>query len=161
MSETQTQRAIEQKAKLVIKDLGNPKRVEDADGKRRVILGTILGRASGVKATELRGEMFMALTGAFEGIPAEADKPIIRAGICYLPGGFQESVLEALNGGADGTVVDFAMEFAADFAKNPIGYSYAAKPLLNKASNDPLASLKAEVEAMKAIPAPAAKGKAA
>ena len=149
-----TERETETKSKMVIKDLGNPKLVDEKNP--RVILGTIFGRVTGTKVTEIRGETFIGLTGAFEGVPENPEWPIVQSGVCYLPGGFQEPILEAM--GPDGKgVVEFAYECAAVHANNPIGYSYAFKPLLKRTgATDPLAAMKAEVDAgRKKLPAPA------
>ena len=132
------------KAKLTVKDLGNPRLVDDK--KQRVILGTIIGIAMGVKTKlDAKGEAFEAITGAFKGTRHD-DSEVIESGILYLPAGFHDQIVAELR--SEGvTAVQFAYEVAAVYASNPIGYSYAFRPLLKQRTGSPLDALETEIAA--------------
>ena len=158
------------KPKLTVKDLGNPKLVSAETP--RVILGTIIGTATGTKSkVDAKGEVFMAIVGTFEGIAAK-DGQRIQSGVLYLPGGFHDEILAQLSQEGVSDVV-FAFEVSAHTASNPIGYSYAMRNLLPAMPDDPLARVRAlmdkrlaekqAAQAQAALPAPspetASKGK--
>ena len=127
-------RGTVQKAKLVIKDIGNPKKGADTDtysATKPYILGVIKGKAFGTKIkVDPKGEAFEALVGFFVGEPADPNVDMVAAGMCYLPGGFHEMIVEQLRGRAN-TEVQFAYEVATVPDSNPIGYSYRFRPILS------------------------------
>lgn len=138
MSDTPAAPTIMEKPKLTVKDLGNPKLVTSDNP--RVILGKIIGSVTKVKnKVDAKGEVFQALVGTFEGV-SEASKNVIRSGVLYLPGGFHDAIVETIEAGADR--VDFAYEIAAVHASNPIGYSYAMRPLFKPSADDPLSRMR-------------------
>lgn len=127
-----TERATSQKAKLVIKDLGNPKKVDPDkhNNANPLFLGVIKGKAFGIKTkVDAKGEAFEALQGYFIGEPADPSADVVASGMCYLPGGFHEIIVEQLRGAAN-TEVQFAYGVYVVPANNPIGYSYLFRPVL-------------------------------
>lgn len=151
------------KAKLVIKDLSNPRNPPE-DGTPKY-LGRIGGICTGTKAVaDARGETFTALVGNFAGIsPADKDgnQQEIRSGVAYLPGGFHDSVISALKAAGEAGQVRFAYDCYSVFADNPIGYAYVFKPLLKpERASDPLAEIMGTAAPQIAAPAAEpAKGK--
>lgn len=130
-----------QMSKLTVKDLGNPRKVTEENPTN--ILGTIVGVATGIKIkVDAAGQAFEAITGMFEGTRADNGN-VVESGLLYLPGGFHEAITEQLK--QEGTTaVRFAYSVASVHAKNPIGYSYAFKPLLKTARHSPLEALRIE-----------------
>ncbi len=132
------------KSKIVFKDLGIPALVKDHD-KNELLLGTIIGRADGIKESKAADQMtvFKGLKGTFEAVPADPAKDTIRSGVIFLGDAFQADILSLLEteGGPDS--VDFAFEIYAVKATNAAGYSWAMKPLLKASEADPLANIRA------------------
>lgn len=136
-------------SKLTVKDLGNPRVVDDEHP--RIILGTIIGIATGTKVkVDSKGEAFEAIVGQFEGTSADGKK-VVSAAMLYLPGGFHETITQQFAGENPPKRIDFAFEVAAVVAKNPIGYSYAFRPLIEAAPSEPMAALRKMVEERKAL----------
>ena len=136
------------KAKLTIKDLGSPKNPpEDGSLKK---LGRIVGIVSKTKTVvDARGQAFTALVGQFAGVTADGST-MIRSGVVYLPGGFQDEILSAWmeankpdeNGvQPPASSVKFAYDAFSRAATNPIGYEYIFRSLMPPAKLDPIADL--------------------
>lgn len=132
------------KGKLVMKDLGNPKRaaaLEDGD-ETSIFLGTIVGMAVGISTrTNDTGEVFEGLKGEFRGIPADENKPIVESGILYLHPGMFERVAVQFRGDNPARQVGFALEIYTKKANNKAGYEYAFRPIREAEAVDPLAPL--------------------
>lgn len=139
------------KAKLSMRDLGNPKAVtgKPEGDNSPLYLGMIYGIARGVRTrVDDKGEVDEALKGDFEGERAEAlkvdgepDVTHIRSGICYLPSGFHDQMVTAVKETEGG--VSFKLRVLVRKATNPIGYEYAMQPVAAPEIADPLASLRA------------------
>ena len=140
MSETETKRETLMKPKLTVKDLGNPRGVDDKMPDK--VLGTIIGRATGIKmVVDAKGEAFEAIIGMFEGTPHDPAENIITSSKLFLPGGFHEVITGQLK--TEGvSLVSFAFEVHSVKATNAIGYSYAFRPIVAPAATDELAELR-------------------
>lgn len=136
--------------------------ITDAD---KIFLGRVAGIVTGFKETldEKTGQIQLGLKGSFKAISNRPDDngvmPEIRSGVCYLPGGIQETVeaafLEARGQGGNerkGATIQFAVDLYVKRANNAASYSYEAETLLKPAENDPLAGLFNEVNSAKALP---------
>lgn len=149
------------------KDLGNPKvpAAWDESDERKHVLGTIIGKATGVKKILMdpkdETSIAWALTGFFEGHPAnngsdslplpENDpkrKPIMRSGVLWLPGGLHEMVVSAVAGDdpsdkrAVKNIVPIKCEIATRHATNRVGYEYVNDFDMDIQATDPLADLR-------------------
>lgn len=158
------------KAKLAMRDIGNPKAVTaKPDGDNSPLyLGMIYGIARGVRTrVDDKGEIDEALRGDFEAERAEPlktegepDVTHIRSGICYLPSGFHDQMITAVKETEGG--VSFKLRIQVRKAQNPIGYEYIMQPIAAPEVADPLASLRAlEYAPEQASPAVEDKSKAA
>lgn len=157
MSETQTQATggVTEKRKLTVRDLGNPKKVTVLpDGQDTLMLGTIIGRITGtVLLKSPDGDEFEAFKGTFEGVSNDTGE-IINAGILTLPAGFHDKLMTEFKM-PDVKEIQFAYGVGCVKAKNPQGYSWAFKPLLEAQPTDALSELrKLRQDKMKALPAP-------
>lgn len=128
--------------------------------KKRVLLCRISGIVSGTVQSEKadKTEQFTGLAGEFEAEVYDDDGQfrVYYGGICYLPAGFHEATLARLsrlrpedatqNGG-----LAFSLEFAAEPAGNPAGYSYVARNVMRVSRrDDALARLADEARLVKA-----------
>jgi hypothetical protein len=119
-------------SKIRPKNLGNPKVAaafsdEEMAAQKIYWLGTILGKASGTKKTvdpKDDTKISWALTGFFEGRPTDPSKPVLRSGICWLPGGIHEMVVAAVQGLPAGEVLPFSYVIGTKRDTNAVGYSY-------------------------------------
>jgi hypothetical protein len=141
------------KSKLVMKDLANPKNVVgDSHKEPEYFMGTVIGIASGLKqGADPQGKPFTGLKGNFEGIPSDPERDTVKAGVCYLPSGFQEPIETLLASGEP--TVKFAFEVYSIKSTAPIGYSYMLKAVTEPGAADPLSDLR-----RLALPPPVAEG---
>lgn len=132
---------ITETSKLTVKQLGNPMRA--AVDNRNVVLGTIIGRATGTKVKlDSKGDAHEAIVGTFEGKSADGNITI-HAAMLYLPGGLHESIVERLKE-MKGAPAEFGVEIMSMPATNAAGYSYAMRSLMPMtATSDPLAAIRA------------------
>lgn len=131
-----------------------------------------IATASKVVINPTGGEDYIALVGQFYGENLQK-KTTWRSGVCYLPGGYHENIVEQLEADLarrelpdddvrkrskfEPVMVQFALQFDSQPAKNPAGYSYIAKSLLPVEKADPLAQLIKRASATRlALPAPEA-----
>ncbi len=143
-------------AKMSMKALETvPQKVASGD-KNSLAMARVYGIASGIKGftNGQTGEVAFALMGDFEGVNIETGK-VFRSGKLFLPGGIHESLTGPFMADDPVTSLKFALEFEVVKAGNPAGYTWRAKPLIAAAQNDPLASLRDELPALAALPAPA------
>lgn len=139
------------KTKVTFTDF-RPKRVHALPkDEERLELGTIIGVATGIKEGKMPDGIttYEGLSGNFELTPND-DTPI-RSGICFMPEGFMEPILEQLRDEVDNegvivrdgaSSVRFAFTVSVFKADNPAGYSWEATPLIEVAENDPLSELR-------------------
>lgn len=136
--------------------------ITDAD---KIFLGRVAGIVTGFKETidEKTGNIQLGLKGSFKAISDKVDEKgvllEIRSGVCYLPGGIQETVETAYKGargeGANerkNATVAFAVDLYVRRANNAAGYSYEAETLMTPEENDPLAGLFSQALETKALP---------
>lgn len=131
--------------------------------RKPIALGRIFGIAHGLKFGEdNKGNAWVALTGDFIAqCYAERDKQYL-GGKLFLPEGIHDKLVAGVEGG--GVVndkgkpiyndVEFAFEVYVKPAKNPIGYSYECKILVDVAQSDPMTALQNRLGALPALPAP-------
>lgn len=147
-------------SKLTHHAWASPRQDKNAGAKR--LIGTVIGRANGIKQINMpNGDKYEGLRGQFEAVNAETGE-VTMSGICYLPSGFHDGVLDQLRD--DNTAsVDFAYRVFSIPSQNPQGYSYAMEPLLEPRESDPLSELRktAAGKNPKAIAAPKTDTKAA
>lgn len=96
----------------------------------------VLGRATGIKeAKDTNGEVIYGLSGSFEGTNLLTGQ-VMRSGVCYLPPGIHETILEPLDKALaedtanQGVMIQFAFDIFAVAAPNKSGYSYEAQDLV-------------------------------
>jgi hypothetical protein len=157
-------------SKLSVKALGCDPRL--AKGSNRQVLCRIYGKAQGLKHGEdkQRGDVWTALQGTFEGVNVQDGSEdygkTLRSGKLFLPGGIQDVIEGAVkdiakSASAETASVVFAVELSSVKAANPIGYSYEARNLVPRTTQDEMATLRQMVEdkagKLKALPAPATK----
>jgi hypothetical protein len=156
--------------------LGNPKRAAALEAGDDTVcwMGEIIGRATGVKKvlTNPQDETSVsyALRGIFEGIPFNEGlektdpkcRPILRSGICWLPGGVHEMVVEAVTGGDVAThtpsIVPFRIKIGTRHSTNKVGYEYYNELLSDVSAVDPLADLRGAPQIEHASSAEASEG---
>lgn len=139
-------------SRLRAKNLGNPKVAagftdEEMGQSKRHWLGVILGKATGVSIkSDPKDETkkFKALTGFFEGRPDDEKRPILRSGICYLPGGVHELICESIETALEngGGVVQFVFHLGTQRDTNDAGYSYVTEELSAPQAADPLQDMR-------------------
>jgi hypothetical protein len=133
----------------------NPKDIfKLADDVKSMHAFKILGRVKGVLTDERPdGTMFDVLTGVFEAV--NKDGETFESGRCFLPIGFDESIINAIKGKTDAPEIQFAVSIDVIRASNAQGYSYSMEKLFEEsktAETDPLFALRQKVAA--ALPAP-------
>lgn len=155
---------VEIKSKLVLKDIGNPKKAAASFSEtvKKVPLGIIIGIAD-KKITRKAAngiDFFEGLGGTFEGRPADETADTVQSGVCFLPEGIQNTMFAQLVTTDDegrevstGAQIQFAYRVSVVEASNPQGYSWSFEPLLEPVQSDPLSALRGEIE-KKALPAP-------
>jgi hypothetical protein len=140
--------------------------VADITDKDKIFIGRVAGIVTGFKETldEKTGNIQLGLKGSFKALGNKPDEngvlPEVRSGVCYLPGGIQETVeaafTEARGSGENerkGATVAFAVDLYVRRANNAAGYSYEAETLMQPQENDPLAMLFADAANAKPVPA--------
>lgn len=142
------------KKKLTSKDW-NPKRLlGQKDEVRRLMLGRLLGVASGItKATGNDGETLEGVTGQFKYQDALDDVSVpVYSAVLWFPSGFGLDIIAALKPkmvdgkeqpGAD--AVKFAYDIGVQRAENPAGYEWLFAPLVAPAPDNPLEMLETSV----------------
>lgn len=119
--------------------------------KKPVPMGRIIGVARGIKeAIGNDGDTVYGLTGNFKGTNIKTGVEY-TSGVCYLPGGIQEMVLDPLDAmlaepDAKGSSLNFAFDIFATPADNKAGYSYTAVNLAPATRTDPFAEVMAAIE---------------
>lgn len=130
-----------EKSKVTHHAWAEPK-LREGEGKK--LIGTIIGRATGIKAIKMpNGDVFEGLKGMFEASNAETGE-VTSSGVCYLPSGFHDLVIEKLRSG-DGEqllTVEFAYRVFSVPATNPQKFSYAFEPLMPPQETDELSNLR-------------------
>lgn len=152
-------------SKIRPKNLGNPKVAagfsEQEIAEQKIHwLGVILGKASGIKkSVDAKDDTKISygLVGFFEGQPADTAKPILKSGICWLPGGIHEMVVETVRGLKPGEFMPFSFRIGTKGDTNAAGYSYVVdnNTVATADAQDPLADLRGD--AVKQLAAPASK----
>lgn len=143
-----------QRAKIVLKDLGDPSLIKLQPETVRVIsLGALVGAADGfVQRTNPKdGEVFEGMTGSFRVIPDDPEREVIESGVLFIPDAFHNKVAAQLRAiGLDekgrllqGATVEFAFQINVIRANNPQGYSWEFKPLMEFEGENPLDRLQA------------------
>lgn len=153
-----------QKPKLVQSDLCNPKKIsamwpESIPADHSEVVGTIVGMCTGIKVSiqkakdGLTDEVYLALEGMFEGMPADPERSITQSGICYLSEAFMLPIVNTF-GSFDANTNKFTRKADAPQsvrivtevllmkATNPQGYSWALRAVQAPDAIDPLADLK-------------------
>lgn len=87
--------------------LSNAK-IADTDTKTIVFLGTIIGWASGLsfRANPNGDKPSVALTGAFESVPADESVDTVRSNALFLPSALHDMVVQSMLGGADAPMTE-------------------------------------------------------
>jgi hypothetical protein len=149
--------ARSQRTKLVLKDLGEPSLIKaEAEGVSTLLLGTIIGTASGfVERKSADGEeKFEGLAGQFRSIPADPKKDELESGVLFIPSAFHNMIAGALReqqrADANATI-SFGFEVSSIRAKNPAGYSWDFKPMIEAKAENPLDALLSELGGVKEI----------
>lgn len=130
--------------KITVATMGcNPSQAKADD--KKVLVARVAGKASGLKHTVGKdGDPTTGVTGEFFGVNAQKGTQF-QSGVLYLPSGIIELLIDAVVGEGELDAndkpifnrIEFAFEIFAVPAKNPIGYSYQAKTLMEaKASED-------------------------
>lgn len=155
MADKATKRETLIKNKIGPKDLGNAKKIfADDKADAKLLLGTIIGQANGVKSgyDERSGRPWFGLKGSFMAIPADDTQPRVRSGVCFLPSGMAELVagaMETIDGVQSGNVqFGFSISVIKD-ASSGVGYKYECMPLIDATETDPLEQLVAQVSSGK------------
>lgn len=151
---------VENKRKLMVRDLGNPKDVLKTVGKNtdgspvyqypeRLVLGTMLGTVSKIKMlVNLSGDEVETLLGDFMGTN-EFGQPIVRAQTMSLPQAWSQMITGAFyqeNGSEQ--PVEFAMEVGVSrSADAALGWTWTLNPLIKPAPSNAVTRLHEMVEA--------------
>lgn len=148
---------------------GNPSLAKSANARVPVMMITGIATGSKVVHFAITDEDFIALVGMFHAKNLQTGAEY-RSGVCYLPGGYHENIVEEIEqqikrielDGEDPNrrskfepvQVQFSMQFDAQPARNPSGYSYVARSLLPVSKADPLSVLLKQAMPLLALPAP-------
>lgn len=128
--------------KMTVATMGcNPGEAKSKNEK--IAVARVTGTASGIKASVGKdGDPTTGVTGEFYGVALQNNK-FFQSGVLYLPSGIIDLLIAAVVG--DGELdaakrpiynnVEFAFELFAVPAKNPIGYSYEAKSMIEARAN--------------------------
>jgi len=135
------------KSKVVFKDLGDPAKVKDVKDAEQLLLGTIIGSATGIKLSKGADGIteFKGLKGTFEATPSDPERDIIRSGVAFLGDAFQADIVALLESDNPPESVAFAFEVYSVKATNAAKYSWALRPMISASANDPLAAIKAQM----------------
>lgn len=145
---------ISQRTKLVLKDLGNPDAIKSQkDDVKRLVLGTLVGRASGfIERTNPKdGEVMEGLTGEFRSIPADAEADQLESGVLFIPDAFHNLIAARLKKAKEAdanAVINFAFEVASVRATNPQGRSWDFKPMIDPGEENPMDKLVSSLGAL-------------
>jgi hypothetical protein len=153
--------ARSQRTKLTLGDLGTPALVKTLSpedlAKRggKLIMGRLIGMASKMierKSLKNPDEIFEGLGGSFRSIPnkdapnpAEAEE--LESGALFIPDAFHNMIADRLkaakaaNPDDNNVNVRFAFDICAVPAKNPAGYSWDFRPLIDSDTLNPLDDL--------------------
>lgn len=100
---------------------------------------------------------FIGIVGSFEAVNLETGE-VFQSGVLYLPGGIHEMIISVLQGMPEDEAaeVKFIVDLIAVPAKNPRGYSWQVRPVVEMAlAHDPLDELREmEMKAKLRLPAP-------
>lgn len=157
-------------AKITPSRLCNPHKglVTNADGTPKadaVLMCEIFGTVRQLKNKKLNNDdIGIALVGDFEGVNAETGE-VKRSGYCYLPAGIQDVLVAAIKAQGTGDEVrepiSFGLALYIRSAKNPAGYEWDCKKILNEQAVDPLAGVRGQLKSQRKnvaqIAAPSAK----
>lgn len=111
---------------------------------KEVECALIFGEASGLAIKGLpTGDQFTALTGVFEATNLHTGE-VFNSGVLFLPGGLHEAVVAAIDK-EENMTVKFGILLVAVPAKNPAGYSWVGRDVVDLQQEDPLAELKASM----------------
>jgi len=133
-----------QRSKLVLKDLGEPAMVKaQPENVMQYALGTLVGIATGfIERTDPKeGTIFEGLSGTFRSIPSDETKDELESGVLFIPDAFHNLVAATLRDllkTDPNAQVKFAFEISSIRAKNPAGYSWNFKPMIESESENPL-----------------------
>ena len=152
--------------KMSLKTLGCQPAQAKVD-QNTVAMARIIGVARGIKtAVGQNGDTVYGLTGNFKGTCIKSGKEYI-SGVCYLPGGVHELILDPLDAmiadGDKAAAVNFAFDIFAVPAANPAGYSFTAVNLAPASRADPFAEITSAIAGHKlpVLTAPVKKGEEA
>ena len=136
---------------ISVKTVGvNPKDIfKLADDVKVMHAFKILGRVKGILTDERPdGTMYDVLTGNFEA--TNKDGEMYESGRCFLPIGFDESIINAIKGKENAPEIQFAVSIDVIRAANAQGYSYSMETLYEEErtpETDPLHALRLKVAA--------------
>lgn len=147
--------SVIQKSKVTLSTF-NPKRIAaEKDETRKLFLGTLIGRATGVVQRKKPNgdEIFMGLAGNFEAHVTGSDP--VTSGILFIPDSFQAPLIQALSDEVDaksGEVITPAANSLQVAYRvycvrdgNPQGYSWELESIIDPTIGkplDPLANLR-------------------
>ena len=160
-----------QRAKLVLKDLGNPDIIKtQPETVKRYVHGTLVVMADGfLERTDPKsGQVYEGLTGMFRSIPADEKEEELESGVLFIPDAFHNLIAGTLREQQKidpNAKVNTVFEIASVRASNPQGRSWDFKPLIENQAANPVDNLLAQVGMQQklidgkrtlALPAPAA-----
>lgn len=150
-----------QKGKITLSDF-KPKRIaNEPDGVNRLLLGTLIGRATGVvtRTDSNKQESYEGLGGMFEALVTGSDAPV-QSGILFMPDSFIKPLIDMLSDKTDsktGEIITPAADAVQVAYKvfvvkdgNPQGYAWQLESIQDPTAEkepDPLEKLRNLVSA--------------
>lgn len=112
----------------------------------RTAIAHIYGIASGCKPAKntATGDVHYPLIGQFEAVNLQTGE-VFGSGKLFLPAGIHEMLSSMFLENEAADPVKFGLEISSEPAKNPIGYSYSARPLIESTVNDPLTEMRLSI----------------
>jgi hypothetical protein len=150
-----------QRTKLSLADIGAPQiLMSQPENIRFYVMGAILGRATRFceSTSPDKSQTFEGLVGEFRMIPSDPSREELESTKLYLPEAFHNLIGDQLRkvmvsdknpGGDPNALIEFAMEAVVIRAKNPVGYSWEMRPMIQSDVVNPLDALYKKIDAKK------------
>lgn len=148
--------ARSQRGKLTLADIGAPALIlAQPPDQPTFFLGTLIGIASGFleRSSADKTETFEGLTGQFRSVPANPVLDELESGILWIPTAFHNLIADKLRDAKTkdpAATISFAFEVTTVRAKNPAGYSWDLRPLMDDVASNPLDRFIAEAKLLEA-----------
>lgn len=134
--------ARSQRTKITLSDVGVPGMVATKPEGTH-FCGTLIGIADGFveRKSADKQDTFEGLKGQFRSVPSDAQMDELESGVLFIPAAFHNVIatkLREVQKVDASSTLSFAYEVTSIKAKNPAGYSWDLKPLIDDATANPI-----------------------